>query len=144
ISDILNGLEYLHSRNPPVVHGDLKGGNILVSDLGQCRLADFGLAGMMSALQTLSSSTADGTRGSIRWMAPELFTTSKPSTVTDMYALGCTIYEITTGEPPFSGKSNAAVMFQVMGGSRPSRPIVGFSDQLWMAVMRCWVDPENR
>ncbi|KAE9408334.1 kinase-like protein, partial [Gymnopus androsaceus JB14] len=143
-------LEYLHSRNPPIVHGDLKGGNILVSDLGQCRLADFGLAGMMSALQTLSSSTADGTRGSIRWMAPEFFTNSKPSTVTDMYALGCTIYEasnflyIMTGGPPFSGKSDAAVMLQVMSGSRPSRPTAGFSDRLWIAVMKCWVDPDKR
>ncbi|KAE9402581.1 kinase-like protein, partial [Gymnopus androsaceus JB14] len=125
IASPIIGLEYLHTRNPPVVHGDLKGANILVSDLGQCRLTDFGLAGMMTTLQTLSSSMGNGTGGSVRWMALELFdytTNSRPSTYTDMYSLGCTIYEIVTGSPPFSGKSDPAVIFQVMSGSRPLRP----------------------
>lgn len=111
--DILTGLEYLHTRNPPVVHGDLKGvrsllyhslssavliffqANILVSDHQRCRLADFGLAGM-NTIQTLSSASGNP-RGSTRWMAPELFnytTTSRPSTYTDIYALGCTILEV--------------------------------------------------
>ncbi|KAE9389319.1 hypothetical protein BT96DRAFT_406784 [Gymnopus androsaceus JB14] len=148
ILDILKGTEYLHSRNPPVVHGDLKGSNILVANLGQCCLADFGLAGMMSTLQTLSSSTGNGTRGSVRWMAPELFdytTNSKPSTVTDMYSLGCTIYEIVTGLPPFSEvKPDIAVSMGVVKGARPLRPVEGFSDQLWTAIEKCWVDPHNR
>ncbi|KAE9399945.1 kinase-like protein, partial [Gymnopus androsaceus JB14] len=147
ILDILKGLEYLHTRNPPVVHGDLKGGNILMSDLGQCRLADFGLAAMMSTLQTLSSST-DSTRGSIRWMAPELFdykTNSRPSTSTDMYSLGCTIFEIITGAPPFSEvKPDIAVTVQIMSGSRPLRPAEGFSDGLWGIVRKCYAVPEYR
>jgi len=138
ISDIFKGMEYLHSRNPPVVHGDLKGSNILVSDLGQCCLADFGLAGMMSTVQTLSSSTGNGTRGSVRWMAPELFDftmNSKPSTSTYVYSLGCTIYEIVTGSPPFSEvKPDIAVSMRVMNGARPLRPREGFSDRLWAAV----------
>ncbi|KAE9402923.1 kinase-like protein, partial [Gymnopus androsaceus JB14] len=144
ILDILQGLEYLHTRNPPVVHGDLKGANILVSDLGQCCLADFGLAGMMSTLQT-PASTGHGTNGSIRWMAPELFdytTSSKLSTSTDMYSLGCTII---TGSPPFSEvKPDIAVSIQVMHGFRPLRPVEGFSDRLWTAVERCWLAPDKR
>ncbi|KAE9387519.1 kinase-like protein, partial [Gymnopus androsaceus JB14] len=147
ISNIFKGLAYLHTQNPPVVHGDLKGANILVSDLGQCYLADFGLAGMMSTLQTLSS-TGDGTRGSTRWMAPELLdyrTHSRPSTSTDMYSLGCTVFEIVTGAPPFSEiKLDYAVFNQVINGYRPSRPAEGFSDGLWGAVEKCWVNPNDR
>ncbi|KAE9402927.1 kinase-like protein [Gymnopus androsaceus JB14] len=148
IWDIVKGLEYLHTRNTPVVHGDLKGANILVSDLGKCRLADFGLAGMMSTLQTLSSSTGNGTGGSVRWMAPELFdftTNSRPSTLTDVYSLGCTVFEIVTGSPPFSEvKPDIAVSIQVMRGYRPLRPVEGFSDLLWTTVQRCWLNPDNR
>ncbi|KAE9404706.1 kinase-like protein [Gymnopus androsaceus JB14] len=147
INDILKGLKYLHTRNPPVVHGDLKGSNILVSDSGDCCLADFGLAGMMSAFQTLSSLKGNQ-RGSVRWMAPELFSyteLARPSTYTDMYALGCTILEIITGAPPFSEVKlpDIAISIQVMNGTRPSRPAVGFSDELWRAVTTCWAHPPN-
>ncbi|KAE9382885.1 kinase-like protein [Gymnopus androsaceus JB14] len=146
IKDILIGLQYLHTRNPPVVHGDLKGANILVSERRRCCLADFGLAGM-NTLQTLSSASGNP-RGSTRWMAPELFDytiTSRPSMSTDMYALGCTTLEIFTGAPPFSEiKHDAAVTFRVMNGFRPSRPAQGFTDGLWQAVERCWVHFNDR
>ncbi|KAE9404707.1 kinase-like protein [Gymnopus androsaceus JB14] len=147
MNDILKGLKYLHTRNPPVVHGDLKGSNVLVSDSGNCCLADFGLAGMMSTFQTLSSITGNQ-RGSVRWMAPELFdftALARLSTYTDMYALGCTILEIITGAPPFSEVKlpDIAISIQVMNGTRPSRPAVGFSDELWRAVTTCWAHPPN-
>ncbi|KAF9062910.1 kinase-like domain-containing protein, partial [Rhodocollybia butyracea] len=147
IRDILEGLRYLHVRNPPIIHGDVKGSNILVSNQGRCCLADFGLAGI-STLQTMSSSSAGTLRGSTRWMAPELFdytTKSKPSMSTDMYALGCTFVELVTGNPPFfEVKPQAAVIYQVMKGSRPSRPTKGFSDRLWSCVTKCWVDSKHR
>lgn len=68
------GLEYLHTRQPPITHGDLRGANILVSRTGQAQLSDFGLSKIMEAASTDTSvgmTTANA--GATRWMAPELF-----------------------------------------------------------------------
>ncbi|KAE9393484.1 hypothetical protein BT96DRAFT_978933 [Gymnopus androsaceus JB14] len=141
IYDILCGLKYLHTRRPPVVHGDLKGANILMSNSKKCCLADFGLASITSTLQTLSSSTGSP-RGSVRWMAPELLdykVVARPSKPTDMYAFGCTIFEIVTGAPPFSNlKRDIEVSCAVLEKIRPTRPEDGFSNELWTAVMNLW------
>ncbi|KAJ7895149.1 kinase-like domain-containing protein [Mycena olivaceomarginata] len=59
VRDIANGLEYLHTLDPPVVHGDIKGANILINDAGQACLADFGLALAMES-QAFSTSSAGG------------------------------------------------------------------------------------
>ncbi|KAE9399088.1 hypothetical protein BT96DRAFT_976037 [Gymnopus androsaceus JB14] len=110
----------------------------MVSDFGQCCLADVGEFGMMSTLQNPSSPT--GAVGSVRWMVPELFEytmNAALSTSTDMYALGCTILEIITGAAPFfETKSNVAVSL---------RPTKGFSDRLWTAMDKCWAQsPDDR
>ncbi|KZS88248.1 kinase-like protein [Sistotremastrum niveocremeum HHB9708] len=73
---VLTGLTYLHSQN--IIHGDLKGGNILVSNEGNAMLADFGLAQMVATDPTLTymmstSSTLTNLGGTVNWMAPELF-----------------------------------------------------------------------
>ncbi|PVG00772.1 hypothetical protein CPB86DRAFT_782329 [Serendipita vermifera] len=69
-----HGLEYLHTRQPPITHGDLRGANILVSAAGEACLADFGLSKIMEAASVDTSvgmTTANA--GATRWMAPELF-----------------------------------------------------------------------
>ncbi|KAJ7700565.1 kinase-like domain-containing protein [Mycena metata] len=90
VLEIAQGLNYLHSI--PVVHGDLRGSNILVDAEGHARLADFGLACYADA--TAKSSVR---RGSVKWMAPELL--QPPSRFqrtrsTDVYALACVINEV--------------------------------------------------
>ncbi|KAF9060402.1 hypothetical protein BDP27DRAFT_1301860 [Rhodocollybia butyracea] len=78
IMEIADGLNYLHSLKPPVVHGDVRGANILMNDDGHCCLADFGLA-IASESTGLLTTTGHGTRGAIRWMAPELIHTGERS-----------------------------------------------------------------
>lgn len=68
------GLEYLHTRNPPITHGDLRGANILVSPSGEAVLADFGLSKIMEVASADSSiGMTTNNAGAARWMAPELF-----------------------------------------------------------------------
>lgn len=68
------GLEYLHTRRPPITHGDLRGANILVSPAGEACLADFGLSKIMEAASGDSAhGTTTANAGATRWMAPELF-----------------------------------------------------------------------
>ncbi|KAG8829493.1 hypothetical protein FRC18_009267 [Serendipita sp. 400] len=66
------GLEYLHTRQPPITHGDLRGANILVSPSGEACLADFGLSKIMEVAD-ISVGMTTANAGATRWMAPELF-----------------------------------------------------------------------
>ncbi|KIK58523.1 hypothetical protein GYMLUDRAFT_1005780 [Collybiopsis luxurians FD-317 M1] len=103
LTEIAAGLRYLHGLIPPVVHGDLRGANILVSsdgaDLPRCCLADFGLA-LVAETQTLTSTTE--MRGASRWMAPELidpsayedFDSKRNRLPADIYAFACTVIEV--------------------------------------------------
>ncbi|KAE9391221.1 kinase-like protein [Gymnopus androsaceus JB14] len=99
LSEVASGLYYLHSRDPPILHGDIRGANILVTDDLHCCLADFGLSLIISDSRTLSNASTSGmTKGTIRWMAPELIIPARRApndTSRDVYAFGCTVLEVT-------------------------------------------------
>ncbi|KAF8190010.1 kinase-like domain-containing protein [Mycena galopus ATCC 62051] len=158
--EIAQGLDYLHSMN--VIHGDLRGTNILISDNENACLADFGLATTISdpdsTVGMLTSSSNHG--GSVRWFAPELiepasfgcqkFVRTKAS---DVYAYACVCLEALTstpidicllinqlyaGGPPFAHLSDVAAMLRVIAGDRPERPAI-MSTTLWQLVSAGWV-----
>lgn len=81
-------MAYLHEMG--VVHGDVKGGNVLVSSNLHALLCDFGLAKTVDATTSTSLKGA----GTVRWQAPELFNDAPRSFKTDVYAFGMTIYEV--------------------------------------------------
>ncbi|KAK0471433.1 kinase-like domain-containing protein [Armillaria novae-zelandiae] len=149
LNQIAEGMRYLHNHNPPIVHADIRGANILVMDDQSCCLADFGLS-LFAESQVLES-TSRMKKGSIRWLAPEYF---RPDVVVDrayitardVYAYGCTVVEIFTGEPPFEHmKNEAAVMLAVLAGRRPLRPQHILQDRLWSLVTKCLTDsPDQR
>ncbi|KAJ7717958.1 kinase-like domain-containing protein [Mycena metata] len=136
--EIAVGLQYLHSQN--VVHGDLRGANILVDDQGHARLADFGLA-------VFADSPLAPTKrgGSLRWMAPELLNPEscgleiwQRTFVSDIYAFSCVCLEMYTGKPPFSDIiSEGEVLLKVIGGQRPVCPPIV---PMWCAdlIRKCW------
>ncbi|KAJ7575155.1 kinase-like domain-containing protein, partial [Mycena floridula] len=153
ITQICDAMRYLHEHSIAIVHADIRGGNILVSDRLQCVLADFGLASVAEPY-TMTSASASGICGSLRWMAPEIlliedmstYRETQTSTSRDIYAFACTVVEIYTLKPPFhhiSGR-DVAVMNQVIAGKRPDRPD-GISDGLWRLTQQCWSqDPAAR
>ncbi|KAJ7197945.1 kinase-like domain-containing protein [Mycena pura] len=138
--EIAQGLQYLHSKN--LVHGDLRGVNILITDEGSACLADFGLSYFSETTTTTSSARA----GCIQWMAPELIDPSKfgkrflRTPATDVYAFGCVCLELYTGMPPFGRLPGSAAIFQVPDGKRPERPTgdATMSEALWGLVGDCW------
>lgn len=96
--EIVVGLEYLHSMN--IVHGDLRGHNILISDDFHVRLTDFGLATTIVSGEGDQSSTANRA-GCVRWFAPELidprwFGAERfvRTRATDVYAFACVCIEV--------------------------------------------------
>ncbi|KAJ7760609.1 kinase-like domain-containing protein [Mycena maculata] len=131
------GLAYLHSQN--IVHGDLRGGNVLIDNGEHAQLADFGLAIVTDATLGTTSTTSDG---SWRWMAPELFDlqaeSKKRTKASDVYAFACLCIEIYTGEQPFpSIREHITVVFEILKQMRPPRPsgppdgTRAMSDRLW-------------
>ncbi|KAJ6475700.1 kinase-like domain-containing protein [Mycena vitilis] len=135
--EIAVGLQYLHSQD--IVHGDLRGANILLDDQGHARLVDFGLA--VFADGPLAPTNRGG---SVRWMAPELlnpescgFSTFRRTFASDIYAFACVCLELYTGKPPFSEIYEGAVMLKVIAGVRPQVPSVvpAWCQQL---ITKCW------
>ncbi|KAG9118909.1 hypothetical protein FRC07_006329 [Ceratobasidium sp. 392] len=142
-AELVNVVAYLHDQN--VVHGDLRGGNVLVSDDGRIKLTDFGLTIMSQ--QYLEFSKTDPGGGTQRWMAPELLNEDGVRCKeTDIYALGMTMLEIITGKPPFEGISFNSIRNLVRiteGTLRPQRPAelmsgLVFDDHFWGMLESCW------
>ncbi|KAL3143838.1 hypothetical protein ABBQ32_003662 [Trebouxia sp. C0010 RCD-2024] len=110
--EIAGALSYLHSQD--LLHGDLTGGNILLgsSDCDErgftAKVADFGLS------RTLGSEPVDtGTYGTVTHMPPELLTTGKLSKSADVYAFGVLLWEMWTGQRPWSGLGQMQVIFHL-------------------------------
>ena len=89
---ILHGLGYLHYQG--IIHRDIKGGNILVTCKGVVKLSDFGCS------KDLGSNLISFV-GSFGWMSPEMYRGDKYGRQTDIWSLGCTVYEMYTGKSPF-------------------------------------------
>ncbi|KAG8697578.1 hypothetical protein FRC08_006441 [Ceratobasidium sp. 394] len=142
---ITEGLEYLHKGD--MIHGDLKGYNILVSEDGVPKLADFGntkLGQQSARFTTGTDTTGTGVMCTLRWAAPEIMRNSSRSTQADVYALGMTILETVTGAVPYEDKADLAVLVEVLVQQRfplrhdDSMRIRGDKNRLWDLMTKCW------
>jgi len=147
------GLDYLHGLN--IIHGDMKGLNILISRTLTACLADFGLASARDTNPVLTSAmTGDTPKGTLRWQAPELSPDLKQHSTqeTDIYAYALVCYEMFSGEIPFADiPCEWSISSAVKSGIRPPRPLGelskarGLTDGMWRLVEECWGQhPEKR
>jgi len=121
-TEVATGVAYLHLPDVSIVHGDLKAANVLLAPNGGVRLCDFGLsqAKNRSKTMTIASGPKKGHALTIAWSAPELFKDEPKSFETDVYALGVTTWEIFERNSPFGNMPEAAVVTQVINGTRPA------------------------
>lgn len=98
-------LDYLHKHG--VIHRDLKPANFLLDEEGTIKLSDFGLASVIASRRITS---AGKTAGTLLYMAPEQIRGGDITPKTDLYALGCVLFELLTGKPPFVGDTPASTM----------------------------------
>nr|GME08791.1 probable serine/threonine-protein kinase WNK5 [Ipomoea batatas] len=115
VRQILEGLAYLHSHDPPVIHRDLKCDNIFVNGhLAQVKIGDLGLAAM------LRGSHAHSVIGTPEFMAPELYEEEYDELV-DIYSFGMCVLEMLTSEYPYSECTNPAQIYKkVTSGKLPA------------------------
>ncbi len=104
ISAIATALDYAH--NLGFVHGDVKPGNILITEDGSAKLADLGILRAVEATATVSP---DLTRATPAYISPEQAEGSRPTRQSDQYALGVIAYELFTGRLPFDGETALAI-----------------------------------
>ncbi|KAG8716715.1 hypothetical protein FRC09_015317 [Ceratobasidium sp. 395] len=144
-AQVVEGLAYVHTQG--VIHGDIKGGNILVTESGTPKLTDFGCAALRQDFTI--GFTKTGHHFSLRWAAPELQTHDDPvpTTKSDVYALGMTILEVISGQVPYHrAKRDATVMNLVIyKREMPDRPQQIIRDALWNMLRKTWsYEPAER
>ncbi|GJJ75520.1 3-phosphoinositide dependent protein kinase-1 [Entomortierella parvispora] len=109
-AQILTAVEYIHSQG--VIHRDLKPENILLDQRMYVKLTDFGTAKMLEPSEDgTDSDRANSFVGTAEYVSPELLTEKAACKSSDLWALGCIIYQLLTGRPPFKG-SNEYQTFQ--------------------------------
>jgi serine/threonine protein kinase len=131
-ADLATALGRAHHAG--IIHGDVKPANIMITEEGEVKLSDFGIARF--ATQVSGSGRIMGTPA---YLAPEQIMGEPHSTRSDLFSLGIVLYQMLTGVPPFDGSSVAAVCAQILTSDPvpPSRRNPALPSGLDHIVMRC-------
>jgi TolB protein len=111
VHEIAAALDHAHARG--IVHRDVKPGNIIIDGRDHVMLVDFGIAKALedlAATSTLDATAVGAILGTPAYLAPEQATGGPVTAQTDIYALGCVVYEMLAGSPPFAGRVPHAVV----------------------------------
>jgi len=157
LEDAARGLQYLHSMD--LVHGDLKGANILVSEEGRACLTDVGLARVADDLDPTTATPPASTTNvtivlrspQLELLVPERFGSKEGSRTkkTDIYSMGMTIYEVLADKIPFYEHENRVAGIRILDGVRLKAPDFtitrDYTEELWGITKYCWdQDPLKR
>jgi hypothetical protein len=127
---ICKALTYAHGNG--IIHRDIKPANLLLTKEGKLKLSDFGIARDNSA----TALTATGrTVGTYHYMAPEQIKDGSVSHKADLYALGCVLYELLTGEPPFEGESAANIFYKHLEEKPPRAAAKALDCPVWLDTL---------
>jgi serine/threonine-protein kinase len=118
LAGVASALDHLHARG--LAHLDVRPENIVVSPDGEVKLVDFGVA---QTSGTVQESADGGAPGVAAYVAPEQACGEPVSAATDVYALGCVVYELLTGEPPFSAGATPAARHAALRARLEGNPL---------------------
>jgi serine/threonine protein kinase len=142
-TELCRGMAYLHSRRPPVLHRDLKPGNLLLDSNDSIKITDFGLATIRVASTESKSPGPDspedltGTTGSFRFMAPEVAASKPYGRPVDVYSFAMILYNLYASEPPWRGESGESAARHGIRGERPTLPR-SWDQKVVDLIRNCW------
>ncbi len=142
MTQIAGGLDYAHQHG--IVHRDLKPNNVLLDNLGNAYLMDFGIAKIMQGTQMTATGTMMGTPA---YMAPEQWKAENIDQRADIYSLGIILYELLTGDVPFHAETPHQLMFAHLEKEMPraSLKVPGLSASIDAVVLKATSKkPEDR
>ncbi|KAM7137778.1 ankyrin repeat and protein kinase domain-containing protein 1 [Macrochelys suwanniensis] len=145
-------MNFLHSMTPPLLHLDLKPGNILLDGNMHVKISDFGLSRWMEQSSRMQYIERSALRGTLSYIPPEMFlhSTRPPGTEYDVYSFGIVIWEVLMQKKPYSGDNMMAIIVGISAGRRPCLESVcvewpGECQQMVDLMKRCWdQDPKKR
>ncbi|KAG9102378.1 hypothetical protein FS749_004164 [Ceratobasidium sp. UAMH 11750] len=138
LKGVLRGISYIHGKS--IVHGDLKGANILVEDNGEiAKICDFGSSRISCGCYT----GPDVQHGTYQWYSPERFETDAPTTQSDIWAFGCIVLEVQMDMVPYNDITYVGVVNRMSEEVPPAtesyidldRPV---QSAVWNIVQGCW------
>jgi eukaryotic-like serine/threonine-protein kinase len=106
---VCEGLNAAHKRD--IIHRDIKSDNIMVTQEGQVKIMDFGLAKLKGATKLTK---ADTTLGTAAYMSPEQASGEEVDQRSDIFSFGVVLYELLTGQLPFKGEHTAAIIYSIL------------------------------
>ncbi|DBA75450.1 TPA: hypothetical protein ACH3X1_010707 [Trebouxia sp. C0004] len=138
--DVARGMNYLHSCRPPIVHRDLKSPNLLVDKDLTVKVCDFGLSRVRRSTWLSSKSQA----GTPEWTAPEVLRSQAYNEKSDVYSFGVILWELCTGQEPWSDK-NAMQVVGAVGWGNAQLPLTGDMQPVLQGLIQsCWGQPQDR
>ena len=143
IADACQALNFSHQHG--IIHRDVKPANIMISNAGAVKVMDFGIARALADASNVTQTAA--VIGTAQYLSPEQARGEKVDARSDVYSLGCVLYEMLTGEPPFVGDSPVAVAYQHVREDPmpPSQRHEGISPELDAVVLKALAkNPDNR
>ena len=125
---IVEGMIYAHKKG--VIHRDIKPQNIMVTNDGQIKIMDFGIAETLR--NSMSRLQPTGSSGTLTYMSPEQITGEKIGKESDIYSFGAMVYELLSGHPPFY---EGSVLYQIL--NKPVKEIEGVSFEMNQVLQKC-------
>jgi serine/threonine-protein kinase len=117
VAEILEALEYSHEQG--IIHRDIKPGNIMITDSGKVKVMDFGIARALDDDGATMTNTLNVV-GTAQYLSPEQATGEYADARSDIYSVGCLMYELLVGRPPYIGDTPVSIAFQHVSAPLPA------------------------